>query len=421
MAFKADVYQNQYLAQGAKEVHAIMTVSADSATVVGSGGRLFGIVCDTSGSMEGGKIRAAKAAIVRLIELIPNDASFFVVTGSQEAVVRFPASPATPENRAHAIEWVKAIEANGGTTISKWLLRARVEFAKMPDATRQAVLLTDGENEPADEPILDEALALCEGAFQCDCRGVGTDWKIAELRKIAGKLLGTTDIIASPQQIEADFSAILQKAMGKSVSDVALRLWTPSGARVLFCKEVSPEIADLTGRAKQVKPQIQDFPTGAWAGNESRDYHFCIEVNPGAVGDEMLAGRASLIATSGGAETKLSEARILAVWTDDEGQSTKIERHVAHYTGQAELAQSIQEGLEARAKGDTEMATAKLGKAVKIAYESGNEGTAKLLRTIVDVENPAEGTVRLKRGVAKEDEMALETRSTKTSRIVKSA
>ena len=421
MAFKADVYQNQYLAQGAKEVHAIMTVSADSATVVGSGGRLFGIVCDTSGSMEGGKIRAAKAAIVRLIELIPNDASFFVVTGSQEAVVRFPASPATPENRAHAIEWVKAIEANGGTTISKWLLRARAEFAKMPDATRQAVLLTDGENEPADEPILDEALALCEGAFQCDCRGVGTDWKIAELRKIAGKLLGTTDIIASPQQIEADFSAILQKAMGKSVSDVALRLWTPSGARVLFCKEVSPEIADLTGRAKQVKPQIQDFPTGAWAGNESRDYHFCIEVNPGAVGDEMLAGRASLIATSGGAETKLSEARILAVWTDDEGQSTKIERHVAHYTGQAELAQSIQEGLEARAKGDTEMATAKLGKAVKIAYESGNEGTAKLLRTIVDVENPAEGTVRLKRGVAKEDEMALETRSTKTSRIVKPA
>ena len=421
MAFKADVYQNQYLAQGAKEVHAIMTVSADSATVVGSGGRLFGIVCDTSGSMEGGKIRAAKAAIVRLIELIPNDASFFVVTGSQEAVVRFPASPATPENRAHAIEWVKAIEANGGTTISKWLLRARSEFAKMPDATRQAVLLTDGENEPADEPILDEALALCEGAFQCDCRGVGTDWKIAELRKIAGKLLGTTDIIASPQQIEADFSAILQKAMGKSVSDVALRLWTPSGARVLFCKEVSPEIADLTGRAKQVKPQIQDFPTGAWAGNESRDYHFCIEVKPGAVGDEMLAGRASLIATSAGAETKLSEARILAVWTDDEGQSTKIERHVAHYTGQAELAQSIQEGLEARAKGDTETATAKLGKAVKIAYESGNEGTAKLLRTIVDVENPAEGTVRLKRGVAKEDEMALETRSTKTSRIVKPA
>jgi len=419
LAFKADVFQNQYLAQGSKDVHAIMTVAADAATTVSSANRIFGIICDTSGSMEGGKMSAAKAAMARLINLIPEDALFFVVTGSQEAVVRFPASPASQQNRLQAIESIRAIDANGGTMISKWLLRARSEFTKMPNATRQAVLLTDGENEPTDEPILEEALALCEGAFQCDCRGVGTDWKIAELKKISSKLLGTTDIIASPQLIEADFRAILQKAMSKAVSDVSLRLWTPSGARVLFCKQVSPEIVDLTGRARQVKPQIQDFPTGAWAGNESRDYHFCIEVKPGAVGDEMLAGRASLIASVAGAESKLSEARILAIWTDDEAQSTKIERHVAHYTGQAELAQSIQEGLDARAKGDTEVATAKLGKAVKIAYESGNEATAKLLRTIVDVENPAEGTVRLKRGVAKEDEMALETRSTKTSRIVK--
>ena len=100
MAFKAEVFQNQYLPQGAKEVHAIMTVAADGLGVATSAGRLFGIICDTSGSMDGGKIRAAKTAIARLIEMLPADASFFVVTGSQEAVVRFPASPATPENRA---------------------------------------------------------------------------------------------------------------------------------------------------------------------------------------------------------------------------------------------------------------------------------------------------------------------------------
>ena len=42
-------------------------------------------------------------------------------------------------------------------------------------------------------------------------------------------------------------------------------------------------------------------------------------------------------------------------------KSTKIDRMVAHYTGQAELAQSIQEGLEARGRGDMEQATALLG------------------------------------------------------------
>src|SRR5215831_12942555 len=66
-------------------------------------------------------------------------------------------------------------------------------------------------------------------------------------------------------------------------------------------------------------------------------------------------------------------------------------------------------------------ATTLLGKAVKIAHESGNEATAKLLRAVVDVQDAATGTVRLKRNVAKEDTMALETRSTKTRRLPPSA
>jgi thioredoxin-like negative regulator of GroEL len=116
-------------------------------------------------------------------------------------------------------------------------------------------------------------------------------------------------------------------------------------------------------------------------------------------------------------ENKIAEARILAVWTDDEAKTAKIDRVVAHYTGQAELAQSIQEGLDARNRGDAEQATALLGRAVKIAHESGNEATAKLLRNVVEVEDAEKGTVRLKGGVTKEAEMMLETRSTKTARL----
>src|SRR5450432_3301693 len=260
----------------------------------------------------------------------------------------------------------------------------------------------------------------CRGVFQCDCRGVGTDWDVQQLKNIGSKLLGTVDIISRPGGMDADFKRILAATMAKSVGEAHVRLWTPVGAKILFCKQVSPEIADLTQLGRSVKAQVTDYPTGSWSGSESRDYHFAIEVKPGGVGDEMLAGRASLVVIERGAETKVAEARILAIWTDDDAKSTRIERHVAHYTGQADLAQSIQEGLEARAQGDSEKATSLLGKAVKIAHESGNEATAKLLRTVVEVEDPATGTVRLKRGVAKEDEMALETRSTKTKRVQKS-
>src|ERR1051326_5878769 len=91
------------------------------------------------------------------------------------------------------------------------------------------------------------------------------------------------------------FAILRSSSTFQSVSDVFLRLWIPQGANVLYCKEVSPEIVDLTRRARTIKPQIREYPTGAWGKGESRDFHFCIEIKPGAAGDEVLAGRASLV------------------------------------------------------------------------------------------------------------------------------
>lgn len=419
--FRAETFQNEYLPAGTGEVHAIMTVTAGEGTAAVAAPRMFGILCDVSGSMEGGKIIAAKAALGKLVELLPADSSFFLVTGSDQASLVCPVSRADPASKQRAYAAIHAIRASGGTRISWWLRAALDQFQAAGTGIRQALLLTDGQNDLTDGTALEAALAQCEGVFQCDCRGVGTDWKVEQLRHIAGRLLGTTDIIPSPAQIDTDFRAILVKALSKTVSDVSLRLWTPQGARVKFCKEVSPAIVDLTARAREVKPQMREYPTGAWAKGESRDFHFCIEVTPGAVGDEVLAGRASLVYAESGVENKVAEARVLAIWTDDEGKSTKINNVVAHYTGQAELAASIQQGLDARAHGDAEKATVLLGKAVKLAHDSGNEATARLLRRVVDVDDAEKGTVRLKGGVAMEDAMALETRSTKTARIPKSS
>jgi hypothetical protein len=131
----------------------------------------------------------------------------------------------------------------------------------------------------------------------------------------------------------------------------------------------------------------------------------------------MLAGRLSLVAADG--STVLGKGLIRAVWTDDEALSTRINPAVAHFTGQAELAAAIQDGLEARKAGDERTATARLGRAVALATASGHEDTAKLLAKVVDIDDPVTGTVRLKRRVDDADEMALDTRSTKTVRVAK--
>jgi hypothetical protein len=285
-------------------------------------------------------------------------------------------------------------------------------FDGAPDAIHHAILLTDGQNEHESQHQFASALALCEGHFQCDCRGIGTDWRVDELRQVASTLLGTVDMVADADDLVADFTAMIDAAMTKDTNDVALRLWAPQGASVAFVRQVAPAIEDLTRRGRPTGPLTADYPTGAW-GNESRDYHVCINVPPRVVGDEMAAGRVALVVDG----DVTSQALIRAIWTDDRALSTRISRQVAHYTGQTELMEAIQQGLSARKAGDEGGATIQLGRAVQLAAESGNTTKLELLAAIVDVEDAATGTVRLKREVAEQDEMMLDTRSTKTLRV----
>jgi hypothetical protein len=206
--------------------------------------------------------------------------------------------------------------------------------------------------------------------------------------------------------------------MGRSVGDVRLRLWTPKSAKLVVCKQMSPEIVMLTDRATRVDAQTQDYPTGAW-GNESRDYYVAVEVTPGDIGDEMLGCRPAIVYQEAGQEVKVTGTPVVASWTDDEALSARINSTVAHYTGQQELAEAIQKGLEAREQGDADVATHFLGRAAKLAKDSGNEETTRRLSKVVDIVNAGEGTVRLKAKVAKADEMDLDLGSTRTARAVR--
>jgi hypothetical protein len=422
--FTADAYQNEYLPPDGSEVNAVITVTAmgpgaDSRVASERSANAAEIlIIDTSGSMgePRGKMRAVREAAAVGIDCIRDGVAFGVIAGTDSAAAVYPANGvlvlASEKTRNGAKSAVQRLTPDGGTAIGSWLELADTMFATAPDGIRHAVLLTDGRNEHESPADLDRALARCKGAFQCDCRGVGSDWEVNELRRIASTLLGTVDIVAEPADLPADFRSMIESAMGKATANVSLRLWAPQGATVAFVRQVAPAIEDLTDRGTTVDPLTTDYPTGAW-GDESRDYHVCVQVPPRGLGEQMLAARFGLVVDG----QAVSQALIKATWTDDEQLSMRINREVAHYSGQAELAEAIQAGLNARKAGDTAKATMKLGIAVRLAAEGGNEATMKLLERVVDVDDAATGTVRLRRDVADVDEMALGTRSTKTVRV----
>jgi len=420
--FTMTISQNAYLPAGAREVNAVITVTSGEGTdgQAGAAEAAEIIIIDCSGSMGGSRIAEARQAAAAGVDAIRDGVAFAVVAGTHVASPVYPddgsLAVAAADTRAAARKAVHRVQAGGGTEIGQWLRLALSIFGSRPAALRHAILLTDGQNVEG-PGRLEEAIRLCEGVFRCDCRGVGTGWRVPELRKISTALLGTVGIVPEPAGLAAGFEAMMQAAMRQEVAGVMLRLRVPQHARIRFVKQTAPTADDLTGRRAEAGPQAGDYPTGAWGGQESRDYHVCVEVEPAAVGQEMLAARASLVLTSPAGPEVLGQEMIKAVWTDDEELSTRIDPKVAHATGQVELAEAIQAGLAARRAGDLETATAKLGRAVALAHQSGHEDATRGLARVVDVIDPVTGTIRLKSKVRDVDEMTLDVESAKTVRV----
>ena len=427
--FTVDIDQNPYLPVGGHDVSAIVTVTADAGgdapPAAASGASAEIVIIDCSGSMDypPTKLAEARAATAAAVDVIHDGTWFAIVAGTSTAWPVYPTdgtmAVAGERTRAEAKAALRQLRANGGTAIGQWLRLAQQIFQTAPAALRHAILLTDGKNQHETPDELAAAISACEGSFRCDCRGVGTDWEVSELRRISTALLGTVDIVVDPAGLAADFEELMRGAMSKQLPDVLLRVWTPQQASLKFVKQVAPAIDDLTSRRLTAGAQAGDYPTGAWAPGESRDYHVAVTVNPASPGQEMLAARVSLVASSPDGQQVLGQGLIRVTWTDDEALSTKINPRVAGYTGQAELATAIADGLEASKRGDEEFATARLGRAVALAHQAGNEEMARLLANVVDVVDEATGTVRLKKRVDAADEMALDTRSTKTMRVRK--
>jgi hypothetical protein len=421
LAFQAEVHQNQYLPAGGTVVDAVLTVttsSADGHTPAAGSNAAQVIMIDCSGSMANppGKLDEAKKATFAAIDTLRDGVAFAIIAGRHNAEMVYPPAatlvPATRETRAEAQDAVSQLIAGGGTALGAWLHLANDLFAGNPAEVKHAIMLTDGRNEHESHQQLATVLRSCEGRFVCDARGVGDGWSGAELLVVASALLGTADGLAFPSDLVADFRRMTEAAMGKALGEVTLRLWTPAGSTVRLVEQAFPHLEDLTGRRSEVSARVGDYPVGAW-GIESRDYHLSIALPAGAVGEERLAARVSLVSQ----DQSLLESRVLATWTDDQALFATIDPWVAHYSGQEELAAAIQQGLAARAAGDVNTATAMLGRAARLAAQTGREDTANLLGRLVEVVDIRSGDVRLRQDAVGVDAEMANVRSVRTIRI----
>ena len=414
--FHIDVDHNEFMGVGDTVVDAIVTITAGKDAAPPALGRQAGlaqvIMIDSSGSMMGSRIAEAKRATRELVQNLPDGTRFAVVSGAATALMVYPDTETTAiadaQTRAEAARAVDRLQAGGGTAMSTWLTLANKVFADTEAEIRHGLLLTDGFNQHETSETLQAALDECQGRFVCDACGIGEDWYGSEIRLIADRLLGTASGLPDQSEWADGFSRISREAATKTVGDLTMRVFTPARNDIRFIKQMNPSIVDLTSRRTELDDKTGDYPTGAW-GAESREFHIRVDVPPIQENDDRLAARISILS----GDIELTRGMITARWSGDTMLSTKLNHKVAHYTGQAELASAIQEGVAAAKAGEAHVATERLGKAMRLATESGNDRTARLLAKVVDVD-PDTGRVAMKNQVRSVDLEMADVESVKT-------
>src|SRR4249919_2051361 len=94
--FTVDIYQNEYLSEGGRDVNAVVTVTtagtAGPAAPAAETNSAEVIIIDCSGSMSNprSKIAEARAATAAAVDVIRDGVAFAVIAGTHEAVPVFP-------------------------------------------------------------------------------------------------------------------------------------------------------------------------------------------------------------------------------------------------------------------------------------------------------------------------------------------
>ena len=180
------------------------------------------LVLDTSGSMEGEKMRQAQGAALTVIDHLNPEDRFNVVTFS--TAVRSYSSELTPASRPgnyHA--FINSLEAVGGTNISQALLEAAGQTDERRPTT--IIFLTDGL---ATEGIVDTPLLLnaVKQAMASNARvfafGVGDDVDTVLLDSLAQNHRGTTSYVRPFQAIDETVSAFYARISAPVLTDVSL-------------------------------------------------------------------------------------------------------------------------------------------------------------------------------------------------------
>lgn len=191
------------------------------------------LVIDTSASMEGEAIAAARAAATELVASLQGGDRLTVVTFDSKPVLVVPSVELDDDAREDALEKVAAMQARGTTDLAGGLHVALADL--LPHAAEgrvtRIVLLSDGVPNQADSIPAAVSQAVAAG-ITVTALGFGLDYDETLLSSIAQGTGGTFHFLEAPTELVPLFREENQRLQGIAAKELMLVLTTGPGVEL---------------------------------------------------------------------------------------------------------------------------------------------------------------------------------------------
>jgi tight adherence protein B len=236
------------------------------------------LVMDTSGSMRGQPLAAAKVAAGKFLELVPNDVQVGLVRFADTASLTSP-----PTNSHDAVKAAVGALAAGGDTALYDALNIAVSSLTRPeysDAVRNIVLLSDGEDRGSRTELAPVLSRLEKSGIRVDAVAFRTTEALPVLRRIVNAGSGRLVKADEADALSAAFTDSAKAISNQILVTAALPAGIEPDRQVTVTVEVSttggatftdnavmlPAADDLPAEQPRVEPARVDG--GGWMNSE---------------------------------------------------------------------------------------------------------------------------------------------------------
>jgi len=191
------------------------------------------VVIDRSGSMAGGKLDQARAAVLQVVEGL-DDGERFNIVDYATSVSSFAPEPIarTDESLRQARRYLAGLRPGGGTNLHDALVEALRPTAA-PGTMPMVLFLTDGLatiGRTSERAIRDLAETANPSSRRIFTFGVGTDVNVPLLDRLADATRGTATYVVPGEDVEVAVAAVFRRLAGPVLADLEIAALDGAGA-----------------------------------------------------------------------------------------------------------------------------------------------------------------------------------------------